>query len=195
MLNYLIPIISSYLIGSIPFSYLTAKYIGGIDIRKHGSGNSGATNVLRTAGKKAGIIAFVGDFLKGFILALVTKNLFGLEFAIICSIFVVFGHCYSIFLNFKGGKGVATTAGTIFALYPLIGIILLFIQILVIRSSGIMSLASIIVSISFPIISTLLKVPKHFILYSLLMALFIIYKHKSNIKRLISGKESKISFK
>ncbi|RKD27935.1 glycerol-3-phosphate acyltransferase PlsY [Caminicella sporogenes DSM 14501] len=195
MFKYVIPIILSYLIGSLPFSFIVGKYIGGIDIRKHGSGNTGATNVLRTAGKKAFIIAFLGDFLKGFIVAFSAKIILNLETAVICSVFVVLGHCYSMFLGFKGGKGVATAAGTIFALYPLIGLILLIIQILILMAFNIMSLASIIVSISFPIVSILFKTPKYYIYYSIFIGLFVIYKHKSNIKRLISGNESKISFK
>ncbi|MCT4565819.1 MAG: glycerol-3-phosphate 1-O-acyltransferase PlsY [Maledivibacter sp.] len=193
--HILFPAIFSYLIGSIPFSFLTAKYLGGIDIRNYGSGNTGATNVFRTLGKKSGAIAFGGDFLKGFIVALLVKIFINIDVAVICSVFVVIGHCYPIFLGFKGGKGVATTGGTIFALYPLIGFILLISVILIIIASRIVSLASISGAILFPIISLLFKTHNYFLIYSIALSLFVIYRHKANISRLLAGKESKISFK
>jgi len=192
LFKYIVLILLSYLIGSIPFSYLTAKIMGNIDIRNYGSGNSGATNVLRTLGKKAGFIAFVGDFTKGFSVALIAKSILGVDAAVIFSAFVVLGHCYPIFLKFKGGKGVATTGGTIFGLYPLIGIILLVILILIVKFTRIVSLASISAAVLFPIISILLKAPRSFIYYSLFLGAFVVYKHKSNINRLIHGTESKI---
>ncbi|SHJ82943.1 glycerol-3-phosphate 1-O-acyltransferase PlsY [Paramaledivibacter caminithermalis] len=195
MIKFLLPAVFSYFIGSIPFSFLTAKFIGGIDIRNYGSGNSGATNVLRTLGKKAGAIAFLGDFLKGFMVAIIVKKFIGIDIAVICSTFCVIGHCYPIFLGFKGGKGVATTGGTIFALYPLIGAILLACLILIIKASRIVSLASISSALLFPIISFIFKTHKYFLIYSVILGLFVVYKHKSNISRLIAGNESKISFK
>lgn len=195
MSKFLLPAILSYLIGSIPFSFLTAKYLGGIDIRNYGSGNTGATNVFRTLGKKSGAIAFGGDFLKGFIVAMLVKIFIGIDVAVVCSVFAVIGHCYPVFLGFKGGKGVATTGGTIFALYPLIGFILLFSVILIIIVSRIVSLASISAAVLFPIISLLFKTHNYFLIYSIVLSLFVIYRHKSNISRLIAGKESKISFK
>lgn len=195
MSKYLIPAIISYLIGSIPFSFLTAKYLGGIDIRNYGSGNTGATNVFRTLGKKAGAFAFLGDFLKGFIIAIIVKKFIGIDVAVISSALVILGHCYPVFLGFKGGKGVATAGGTVFALYPLIGIILLSTVILIVKLTRIVSLASISAAILFPVLSLLLKTHKYFLFFSILIGLFVIYRHKSNIVRLISGKESKISFK
>ncbi|QXM05598.1 glycerol-3-phosphate 1-O-acyltransferase PlsY [Crassaminicella indica] len=195
MSKYIMLIIISYLVGSIPFSYITAKFIGNIDIRKHGSGNSGATNVLRTLGPKAGGTAFILDFLKGFILAIIGKKLLGIQGGVIASAFVVIGHCYPFSLGFKGGKGVATAGGTIFALYPLIGFILMIIHFLITGLTRIVSLASITVAASFPIVSFILKKPISFTLYALCLGSFVIYKHKGNIKRLLSGNESKINFK
>ncbi|MBF8982722.1 glycerol-3-phosphate 1-O-acyltransferase PlsY [Lutibacter sp. B2] len=191
LLKYLLLIILGYLIGSVPFSFIIAKLMGKIDIRNHGSGNSGATNVLRTLGTKAGLVAFFLDFLKGFILALLSKKLLGMEGAVLASTFAVIGHCYPFTLGFKGGKGVATCGGTIFALYPIIGLILIIIQFLIIFTTRIVSLASIITAISFPIVSFILKTPASFNLYALLLGAFIVYKHKANIKRLLSGTESK----
>lgn len=195
MSKFLLPAILSYLVGSIPFSFLTAKYFGGIDIRNYGSGNTGATNVFRTLGKKSGALAFVGDFLKGFIVTLLVKIFIGMDVAVVCAALAVIGHCYPIFLRFKGGKGVATTAGTIFALYPLIGFILFTTGILIIVLSRIVSLASISASLMFPIISLLFSTHEYFIIYSIALSLLVIYRHKSNISRLITGSESKISFK
>lgn len=194
MINYVFPVIISYLIGSVPFSYLTGKFLGNIDIRNFGSGNSGATNVLRTLGRKAGIIAFIGDFLKGFLIALISRHFWGLDIAIIFSLSCIIGHCYPVFLGFKGGKGVATTGGVIFGFYPLIGTILVLILIFIIKITAIMSLASISVAICFPILSYILDTPRNFVLFSILLGLFVIYKHKANIKRLIKGEESKIKF-
>lgn len=192
MIKYIIFIILSYLVGSIPFSYITAKVLGQVDIRNYGSGNSGATNVFRVLGKKAGAIAFLGDFFKGLIVAIVSKYYLGFDFALICSLFAVIGHCYPFALGFKGGKGVATTGGTIFGLYPLVGVILLISQILIIKVSRIMSLASISVAILLPIIGLLLGASKNFIIYGIILGCFVIYKHKANIKRLLNGTESKI---
>ncbi|TCO75181.1 glycerol-3-phosphate 1-O-acyltransferase PlsY [Marinisporobacter balticus] len=195
MAKYFLLMILGYLTGSIPFSYLTAKFLGNIDIRSHGSGNSGATNVLRTLGAKAGAIAFILDFLKGFILAVIGKNLLGIQGGVIASTFVVIGHCYPFFLGFKGGKGVATAGGTIFALYPLIGVILMIIHFSITGLTRMVSLASITVAASFPIVSFILKKHISFTLYALCLGSFVIYKHRANIKRLLSGNESKIRFK
>ncbi|WBW94704.1 glycerol-3-phosphate 1-O-acyltransferase PlsY [Oceanirhabdus sp. W0125-5] len=193
---YILPIILlGYLVGSIPFSFLTAKYLGKIDIRNYGSGNSGATNVLRTLGKKAGTVAFIGDFLKGFILVTIVKSVLGLDLAIICSISAVFGHCYPIYLKFKGGKGVATSGGTIFALYPLVGVILAICLFTIVKVSKMVSLGSISAAFLLPIISLLLNTEKSFLIYSIIAGLFVIYKHKANISRLIQGKESKLGSK
>lgn len=193
--NFFLPAIVSYLIGSIPFSFLTAKYMGGIDIRNYGSGNTGATNVFRTLGKKAGAIAFIGDFLKGFIVAVLAKNLISVDVAVICSVLVIFGHCYPIFLGFKGGKGVATAGGTVFALYPLLGAILLSTVFIIIAITRIVSFASISAAILFPILSFVFRTHAYFLYFSIAVGLFVVYRHKSNIGRLIAGKESKISFK
>ncbi len=193
MYSYLIFILLGYFIGSLPFSYLTGKYLGNIDIREYGSGNTGATNVLRTLGKKAGLLAFIGDFLKGLIIALIAKG-YGINIAVLASGFAVVGHCYPIWLKFKGGKGVATAGGTIFGLYPIVGVILLVVIIAIIYIFRIVSLASITVAILFPILSLILRLPNSFLIYSIIIGLFVVYKHKSNIKRLLSGQEKKINF-
>ncbi|PAB60616.1 glycerol-3-phosphate 1-O-acyltransferase PlsY [Anaeromicrobium sediminis] len=195
MSKYFLIIGLSYLIGSIPFSYITAKVMGNIDIRNYGSGNTGATNVYRTLGAKAGFTAFFLDFLKGFVPAILAKRFFDVDMAVLASVFAVVGHCYSFWLGFKGGKGVATTAGTIFALSPILGLILLVLQFVLIFTTRIMSLASISTAFLFPIMSYFMATSNVFVLYATALGIFVIYKHKANIKRLLNGTESKMSFK
>jgi glycerol-3-phosphate acyltransferase PlsY len=169
--------------------------MGNIDIRNYGSGNTGATNVFRTLGLKAGFTAFFLDFLKGFVPAIIAKKLFDIDLAVLASVFAVVGHCYSFWLGFKGGKGVATTGGTIFALYPVIGLILLVLQFTLIFTTRIMSLASISTAFLFPIISYFMDTNSLFVIYATGLGIFVIYKHKSNIQRLLNGTESKMSLK
>lgn len=192
MLKYGIFIVVGYLIGGIPFSYIVSKIIGGIDIREHGSKNSGATNVYRVLGIKAGLLAFLGDFLKGFSIAMVVRHAFGPNEAIIASMATIFGHCYSIYLKFKGGKGVATSAGMIFGLSPLIGLCLLVFQFSIIFLTGYMSLASIMAGILFPIFAWIFNMSNTFIICALIIGLFVVYRHKVNLIRLINGTEGKI---
>ena len=195
MKTYIFLIFLGYLFGSIPFSFLISKYMGKIDIRKHGSGNSGTTNVLRTLGKKAGFLAFIGDFSKGIFATLIGNILLGTTGAFLAGSFAIIGHCYPFALNFKGGKGVATSAGVIFALSPIIGFILLFFQIAIIIFTKYMSLASILSAILFPILGIILNKSSEFIFLSIIISIFVIYKHKSNIKRLLNGQENKLNFK
>ncbi|HPO89752.1 MAG TPA: glycerol-3-phosphate 1-O-acyltransferase PlsY [Victivallales bacterium] len=194
-------VIASYIIGSIPFGFLIGK-IKGIDIRKHGSGNIGATNVLRIFGKKYGYICFILDFLKGFIPVIIagaiakkTQNI-NPDF-IKCAAFAgtFSGHVWTIFLNFKGGKGVATAAGAIFAISPISVICSLIIWFAVFSLSRFVSLASIVASAFLPVfygIYTKLLADNFssiiFISFFLVSLLSII-KHHSNIKRLLNGTE------
>lgn len=193
-MKLLILIFSGYLLGSIPFSYLVSRYMGKVDIRDHGSGNVGATNVVRTLGKKAGLIAFGGDFLKGLAAALIGHFLSGQDGAIVCGTAAVFGHCYPFTLGFKGGKGVSTTTGAIIGSSPLITLILAFVQLGTLALSKYMSLASILSAASFPIISLFLGMSTQFTTCSFILGIFIIYRHKANLKRLLSGKEQRFSW-
>ncbi len=195
-----------YLLGSIPFGLIIGK-INKIDIREHGSGNIGATNVLRTLGKKWGFTCFFFDFLKGLLPVLAAKYLTNLNFpeafeytpaiAIVCT---VLGHVFSIFLKFKGGKGIATSAGAITAIAPYTLGACLVIWFITFKMSGYVSLASIIAALAIPFISfaeNMLELHAPISKYSIgilfLIAILVIVKHKSNIKRLIDGTES--SFK
>lgn len=187
--------ILSYLIGSIPFSYLLPKWIGKIDIRVHGSGNTGTTNVLRTLGMKVGILSFIGDFFKGILPTLLGLLFWGEIGAIVGGSMAVIGHCYSVWLKFKGGKGVATSAGVLIILLPKIFIILLICQFAIIGLFKYMSLASISSAILLPIFSIVFDLSFEVVLFSFLLGLFVLFKHRANIKRLLNGTESKLKIK
>lgn len=187
--------ILSYLIGSIPFSYLLPKWIGKIDIRVHGSGNTGTTNVLRTLGMKVGILSFIGDFFKGILPTLLGLLFWGEIGAIVGGSMAVIGHCYSVWLKFKGGKGVATSAGVLIILLPKIFIILLICQFAIIGLFKYMSLASISSAILLPIFSIMFDLSFEVVLFSFLLGLFVLFKHRANIKRLLNGTESKLKIK
>lgn len=195
-MKYIVIIILGYFLGSIPFSFLTSKYLGQIDIREYGSGNSGATNVYRVLGKKAGALAFLGDFLKGLIAALIGKAILGdMDGGAICGGMAMIGHCYPVWIGFKGGKGVATTAGMILGMNPLLWIIVLAIQFSLIGFTKYVSLASIVSASLLPVISLLLNLDNSFVLYTFLIGAFVVYRHKANLGRLLRGEENKISKK
>lgn len=183
-----------YFIGSIPFSFIVSKQLGKIDIREHGSGNSGATNVFRTLGKKAGLLAFLGDFIKGILAASIGLGFFNTEGALICAGMAIIGHCYPVWLKFKGGKGVATSAGMIIALTPGVGVILIAFQLSLIYKTRLMSLASILAAALYPVLVFAFGYSVDYICYSLFICLFVIYRHRANLMRLINKTESKLTF-
>ena len=202
-----ITIAGCYICGSIPFGLIIGK-INKIDIREHGSGNIGATNVLRTLGKKWGYTCFVCDLLKGLLPVigcqiLAEKNGFSSAEYIpaIAVVSTVLGHIFSMFLKFKGGKGIATSAGAILAIAPYSLLVALVIWFIIFKASGYVSLASIIAAVSIPFLSLLenflklhstpISVYSQGILFAI--AILVTVKHKSNIQRLKEGTES--SFK
>ncbi len=209
MLWIILGIIVSYLIGSIPTAYLFGRVFKGIDIRKFGSGNVGATNALRVLGKPAGISVLIIDTLKGFIPAAAVSDLiasnshaFSLEaLCIIMGLASILGHTLSIFLNFKGGKGVATTFGVLIALaliMPGLRIVLLFAVLTWLASFfifRIISLASVITAASLPVYMVLLRHANNAVAVAMLLAAFIIFKHRSNLKRLFEGKEPRLNLR
>lgn len=203
MIRLFIPCIISYIIGSIPFSFIIGKLIKGVDIRAHGSGNVGATNLLRIAGKVPGIIALVLDAAKGVICVTLIANIFYVSslpislpmMRVLLGLCVVFGHIWTIFLRFKGGKGVATTIGVFLGVAPLVTILSLIIWSLTFYFSRFVSLSSIAFSISLPIFVIILKRPDAYFFLSGVLSIFIVIKHIPNIKRLIEGREHKIGEK
>ena len=190
--------IAAYLIGSMPFGYWFVRMTAGHDIRTMGSGNIGATNVHRTMGRKAGIIVLLLDVAKAFLAVWIAGTITrGDPVAVALAIVaVMLGHCYPIFLKFKGGKAVACFVGAFLYATPaaLLAIIGLFI--LVLALSKYISLASIVSAILFPISAWLISnAPSPILLASIFAALLIVYRHKANIARLRSGTEHVFSIK
>ncbi len=181
-----------FLFGSIPFGYVVGK-LKGVDVRQHGSGNIGATNVSRVLGKKYGALVLLLDALKGVLPVLIVK-LAGLpeEYQVLSGLFAVLGHCFSPFLKFRGGKGVATGLGAFIVISPKITLLAFFVFLAVFILTRYVSLSSITAALSYPLLYRFLEKPSElsFILVSL-TALVIVGKHHSNIKRLLKGEEKK----
>lgn len=186
--------IIGYFLGSIPFSYIVSQKLGHVDIRKHGSGNTGATNVYRVLGRKVGLIAFLGDFLKGCFAALIGYFLADSDGAAVCATISVVGHCFPFALGFKGGKGVATSAGMVVATQPLIGLIMLVIHLVTLKTAKIMSVASIVAAMAFPILAIIFNTSDIYVGCSVFLSAFVIFRHKSNIQKLLRGEENTFKF-
>lgn len=197
MLSYIIIIIIAYLLGNISTSYIVAKRLTGVDIRTQGSGNAGSTNVLRTLGKKAGAMTFLGDVLKGImavVIAQIIAKLAGIDVVTagyVAVVGVVSGHNWPAFLGFRGGKGVATSLGAMIAVNPIIALICFGIFLLIAATTKYVSLASILGISTSPIIMIFIQNKKG-ILVTLFLAISVIYTHRENLKRLIKGTERKI---
>jgi len=186
-------LIATYLIGAIPFGYLLGKWKG-LDVRQHGSGNIGATNVARVLGKKYGIVVFILDFLKGFIPTYIAVQWFGLDSWMVTwvGLAAVSGHMFTPFLGFRGGKGVATSAGVLFGISPILGLITLAVWFAVYKLGGYVSVGSISAAFFAMFLGGMLGLPKNILLLIGIVAVLILIKHKSNIERLIEGKELKV---
>src|SRR5271154_2127533 len=193
--------VAAYLIGSIPFGILLAKLFGGVDVRKAGSGNIGATNVARVAGPLPGILTLVLDGVKGAAavwLAARVANESAL-WVTLAGLFALLGHCFPVWLRFRGGKGVATAAGMFLALcWPAaLGAIGVFI--LVVLFSRFVSLGSVSAAAAMPLLIYLLWAPHHapplvVTFGAFAAAMLVVYKHDANIQRLVEGREPKFSF-
>lgn len=193
MLDFVVAAAISYLLGSIPNGLILGKAIWGVDLRQHGSKNIGATNAWRTIGKAGGISIFALDFLKGAISAYLGLHLGGSELVgVLCGILAIAGHSWSVFLAFKGGKGVATGLGVIAALMPMVTLIVFAVWFAIVYFTGYVSLGSIIGAALVPILTLFFGLHTEFLILGLIAAVFIIYRHKSNIERLLNGTESKI---
>jgi len=202
MFSFFISLILAYFIGSIPTSYIFAKVLKKIDIREHGSGNVGATNVFRTVGKIPAVLVLFIDIMKGILTLTVLPDIFfnntigvnlGLDlYKILLGVAVITGHVYSVFLKFKGGKGVATTAGVFLILAPkaLAGSFIIWVIIFFVFK--IVSVASIIASIFLPIFAILFYQSIYLVIFTALLCLVGTYKHKANIRRLVRGEEKKL---
>ncbi|MFH1478389.1 MAG: glycerol-3-phosphate 1-O-acyltransferase PlsY [Candidatus Omnitrophota bacterium] len=190
----------TYIIGSIPTAYIAGKIVKGIDIRQFGSGNIGATNTFRVVGKAPGIVVLLADMLKGYIAVTYLADLFMYIapftrpelYKVLMGLSVIAGHNWTVFLRFKGGKGVATSAGVIVGLIPKIFILGFIVWAVVFGVTGYVSLASIVAAIAIPILTFLFNKSTEIVVVMSLLCIVIVYKHRSNIKRLKEGEERKI---
>ncbi len=198
LLKNLLVLVVSYLLGSISTSIIISKIMLGDDIRNHGSGNAGATNTLRTVGKKAALFVILGDVLKTVIAILAAKLLLKNDptAVYIAGIGAVLGHNFPLYFGFKGGKGIVVSATSMIFADPIIGTIVAVVAIIIMAISRYVSLGSVLGAVFFVGLSILLRANNpDFIVFACMLALLAIYMHKSNIKRLLSGTESKLSFK
>ena len=208
MTMYIIVAVLAYAIGSINFSVILSRKFAGFDIREKGSGNAGTTNMLRSVGKKAALITLVCDILKGliailiaFIFSKINDKLDGALLVQIAALCVVIGHTFPIFFEFRGGKGVATSLGVLLLINWQIGIICLLFALVIMAVTRMVSAGSVTAAILYPILvicgvgREFFIVGGNYIIFSLLLALVVIFNHRTNIKRILSGTENKLSFK
>ena len=212
MAVYIIMAIIAYCIGSISFSVIISKKMAGFDVREKGSGNAGSTNVLRSVGKKAAVITLVCDILKGvvaIILAMILGNIIAninKELLVqIAGIAVVLGHTFPVFFGFKGGKGVATSLGILLMTNWQIGLICLVFALVLMLLTKMVSLGSCTAAVLYPVLTLFIndnytvltegKSGNEYFVYSIILAIIVLYNHRSNIKRILNGTENKLSFK
>ena len=206
MIECPVVIILSYLIGSINFSVILSKKMAGFDVREKGSGNAGTTNMLRSVGKKAAAITLVCDILKGVVsilIAILMNKIFpnsnGALLVQIAGVAVILGHTFPIFFKFKGGKGVATSLGVLIMSNWQIGLICLVFALILIILTQMVSVGSIAAAILYPVLTIFIPqnyiIPGNYIIYSIVLAVIIVFNHRENVKRLLSGTENRISLK
>ena len=208
MAAYIIVGLVAYLLGSISFSIILSKKMAGFDVREKGSGNAGATNMLRSVGKKAAALTLLGDALKGVVAILfavivgaIAKNSDKALLVQLAGILVVVGHTFPIFYGFKGGKGVATSLGVLLMTNWKIGLICLVFALVLMALTKMVSMGSVGAAILFPVL--VLFINTNFIVtegsgyfvYSIILALLVAFNHRSNIQRILNGTENKLSFK
>ncbi len=206
MATYIIVAIIAYCLGSISFSVIISKKMAGFDVREKGSKNAGSTNVLRTVGKKAAILTLICDILKGVVailIAVLLGNLVeGTDKALlvqIAGLMAVIGHTFPVFFKFKGGKGVATALGVLFIVNWQIALICLVFALLLMAITRMVSVGSLAAAILFPVLTIFIKdnyiVEGSYLVFGILMAGLVVFNHRTNIKRLATGTENKLSFK
>ena len=209
MAAYIIIAIIAYLVGSINFSVIISKRMAGFDVREKGSGNAGTTNMLRSIGVKAAVITLLCDILKGVVvilIAILIGNIVdGLDDALLvqlAGIFVIIGHTFPIFFGFKGGKGIATSLGVLLMINWQIGLICLVFALILMAITRMVSVGSIAAAILFPVLVVFIGqnyiVPVNnwsYLIFSIIIAILVLFNHRENLKRIFTGKENKISFK
>ncbi len=203
MLYFIIAVILAYLIGSIPTAYIVTYFKKGVDIRNYGSGNVGATNTLRVLGKGMGALVLAADMAKGILCVTLLPQIFYTNqpdtsiytFKALLAVVAACGHIWTVFLKFKGGKGVATTCGIILALATPAALLSFLIWILTVIFSKYVSLASLVMMAALPFLMLAFKQPTPYFYLSILLFVIITYTHRDNVKRLIAGTENKITQK
>lgn len=194
MISMIFALIFAYVLGSVPSGLIIGKSLYGVDLREHGSKNIGATNAWRTLGKAPGIIIFICDFFKGFISVYVAAFLAGTPLAMaLAGALAILGHSLSLFLKFKGGKGVATGLGVIAMLMGKVTLTVFLTWFVIVYFTRYVSLGSCIAAALVPILAYLFNEPTEFAVFGVVVAVLIIVRHKANIERLLNGTESKIS--
>ena len=207
MIAYIIVAIIAYLLGSVSFSVIFSKKMAGFDVREKGSGNAGTTNVLRSVGKKAAAITLICDVLKGVVAILVAviigkivKDLNNTLLVQIAGIAVIIGHTFPIFFGFKGGKGIATSLGVLLVTNWNIGLICLVFALVLMVLTRMVSLGSIAAAILFPVLVMFMPsnnyiVEGNYTIYAIILAVLVVFNHRTNVKRLLNGTENKLDFK
>lgn len=193
-------VIAAYLLGSISFAVITSKLFGLADPRTYGSGNPGATNVLRSGKKAAAALTLLGDAAKGWLAVFVAMQLVphdtqGVWLIALVALAVFIGHLFPVFLRFKGGKGVATALGVLLALNVWLGLGALVTWLLMALVFRLSSLSALVAAIGAPVYALVLGLPREWVLASGIMSLLLIWRHKRNIQNLLAGKEAKIGSK
>ena len=211
MVTYIIIAIIAYLIGSVNFGVIISKKMAGFDVREKGSGNAWSTNVLRTVGKKAAAITLVCDILKGVVSVLIAvivgkivKDINPAILVELAAFFVIVGHTFPVFFKFKGGKGVATSLGIVMLINWKIGLICLVFALAIMALTKMVSFGSISTAVLFAVLvlfandfrdSFIVEFDLSFIVFAIALAALVIFNHRSNLKRIMSGTENKLSFK
>lgn len=190
---FILVLLVIYLITSIPTGVVLARFMGAEDIRQQGSGNIGATNVYRVVGKLAGVLTLLGDTLKAMLPLLICKSWLDLtptQLGLAC-IVAITGHCYPIYLKFRGGKGIATALGILLVISPLTAAGALIVFMVTVAISRYVSLGSVLAALSAPLLVLMLGHPQPIFLATLFIAMLAVWRHRSNIKRLMDGTENR----
>lgn len=193
----IVVVLAAYLLGSISFAVLMSKLFALPDPRTYGSGNPGATNVLRSGKKAAAVLTLLGDAAKGWLAVFLAAQFAahdeqGAVLIALVALAVFLGHLYPFFLRFKGGKGVATALGVLLALDVWLGLAALATWLLVAAMFRLSSLAALVAAIGVPVYAMLLSLPREWVLVSAVMSMLLIWRHKNNIQNLLAGKEARI---
>jgi acyl phosphate:glycerol-3-phosphate acyltransferase len=189
---FVVMLFVSYLIGSIPFGLVVGKLFFHVDVREHGSGNVGTTNVFRVLGTKAGVAVLILDMLKGYVPALVASLIFNPWFTIFIAAAPVVGHMYSIFLKGRGGKGIATGAAVVLALEPRAFAVIILVWIFLVLVTRYVSIASLTATFLVPVLVIWWGDPLPYQIAAVLVTIVIFYAHRGNISRLVHGEEHRI---